>query len=139
MKWMFAVAACAAVFAGVPAHAQGNPGKSAMDCVTATRDGQDVKFSNRCDHKVFVAWCGALKYSKKRCGDGPAGNSYYTHSSNIAPNGTTSANGVVGDYKYAACVGGIGFSKTGFQDQPDGTFACLPTGAAKKAAAKQSK
>lgn len=105
--------------------ASANSGRSAMACVTASRDGADIVFSNTCMTKVFVVWCGELKYSKQRCGDGPAGNAYYTHSNNIPLGGVVRAMGV-GTYQYAACEGGIAFGKDGIQDQPDGSFACLP-------------
>ncbi len=133
MRRFMVAAALLAAFAGMPVHAAGNPGRSAMDCVSATRDKQDVKFSNSCSHKVFVVWCGELKYSKSRCGDGPKGNSFYTHSSNIAPGESTYARGI-GEYRYAACEGGIAFGKSEIQDRPDGSFACIPGGAAGKAA-----
>jgi hypothetical protein len=115
---------CAVLTPGI-SGAAGNPGRSAMECVTPSRDKGDVVFHNQCDYKIFVVWCGDLKYSKKRCGDGPAGSSFYTHSNNIAPGGTMHAWGV-GDYKFAACEGGIAFDKAPIQDQPDGSFACLP-------------
>lgn len=115
------------IFAPGPAGAAGNPGRSAMECVTATRDKDNVVFHNRCSFKIFVVWCGELKHSKKRCGDGPAGNGFYTHSNNVAPGATTRVYGA-GAYRYAACEGGIGFDKEPIQDQPDGSFACLPTG-----------
>lgn len=134
MKLKIAALAGALTFLGLPAQAQGNPGKSAMDCVSASREGKDVKFSNSCGHKVFVVWCGDMQYSKSRCGDGPKGNSFYTHSNNISPNSSIYAR-AIGEYRYAACVGGIAFGKSGIQDRPDGTFACLPSGAAGKAAA----
>ncbi|MDP3826519.1 MAG: hypothetical protein Q8Q74_08210, partial [Polaromonas sp.] len=55
-------------FLATGASAAGNPGRSAMDCVSASRDKQDIVFRNSCDYKVFVVWCGEQKYTKKRCG-----------------------------------------------------------------------
>jgi hypothetical protein len=109
------------------AAAAGNPGRSAMECVTATREQDNVAFHNTCAFKIFVVWCGELKYSKKRCGDGPAGNSFYTHSNNVEPGATMRAFGV-GSYRFAACEGGIAFDKKPIQDQPDGSFTCVPSG-----------
>lgn len=123
----WATGALALLCATAPAAAAGNTGKSAMECVTATRDKTDVVFLNNCGGKVFVVWCGELKYSKKRCGDGPVGNSFYTHSNNIAAGATLRASGVVGGYRYAACEGGIGFDKAPIQDEPDGSFTCVPS------------
>jgi hypothetical protein len=106
-----------------------NPGKSAMDCVSAARDKNDVVFTNNCGSKVFVVWCGEMKYSKQRCGDGPKGNSFYTHSNNIEAGKSIRANGIQ-EYRYAACHGGIAFGKDEIQDRPDGSFTCIASGAA---------
>lgn len=114
-------------FSHTGAWAAGNPGRSAMDCVSASRVKDDIVFKNSCSYKVFVVWCGELKYSKKRCGDGPAGNSFYTHSDNIGPGGETWARGVQ-TYRYAACEGGIGFGKSEIKDAPDGSFQCIASG-----------
>ena len=122
---LWAIGTLALLTAAAPAAAAGNSGKSAIDCVTVTRDKTDVVFENNCGGKIFVVWCGDLKYSKKRCGDGPAGNSFYTHSNNVAAGATIRASGVVGGYRYAACEGGIAFDKAPIQDQPDGSFTCV--------------
>ena len=127
----WAVLSLAMLAAAGPAGAAGNTGKSAIDCVTATRDKNDVVFQNNCGGKIFVVWCGELKYSKKRCGDGPSGNSFYTHSNNVAAGATMRASGVVGTYRYAACEGGIGFDKKPIQDQPDGSFTCVASKSAR--------
>lgn len=126
-RLLLAAIASLAALAGAPAQASGNTGRSAMDCVDARRDKGDIVFHNTCSHKIFVVWCGQLKYSKKRCGDGPAGNSYYTHSTNVSPGGTARASGVEGNYRYAACEGGIAFGKDEIQDRPDGSFVCVPS------------
>jgi hypothetical protein len=120
-------AVAALLLMGFSAHAASpaNTGRSAMDCVSAQREGSDVAFHNRCAGQVFVVWCGDLKYSKKRCGDGPAGNSYYTHSTNVKPGDKGYARGV-GDYRFAACEGSIAFGKDEIRDQPDGSFVCVP-------------
>jgi hypothetical protein len=135
----FAVAMRAVLTAGLALalHSGGaaaaNPGKSAMDCVSAARDKDDVIFSNNCGGKVFVVWCGEMKYTKKRCGDGPKGNSFYTHSNNIEPGKNIRASAIK-EYRYAACHGGIAFGKDEIQDQPDGSFACIASGSAARAA-----
>ena len=102
-----------------------NTGREAMRCVSVNRDKEDLIFTNTCSIQIFVVWCGSLKYSKKQCGDGPAGNSFYTHSVNVMPGDKQYAYGV-GDYHYAACEGGISFGKDEIQDRPDGTFTCVP-------------
>ena len=106
------------------ALAAGNPGISAMECVSASRDKDDVVFKNKCDYKVFVVYCGDMKYSKKKCGDGPKGNSFFTHSTNIGSNESSWARSIK-EYKYAACEGQIGFGKDEIQDSPDGSFSCV--------------
>jgi hypothetical protein len=103
--------------------AAGNPGRSAMECVDARRDAGDIVFHNHCGHPIFVVWCGEQKYTKKRCGDGPAGNSFYTHSTNIGPGDKQYARGI-GTFRYAACEGSIAFGKDGIRDEPDGSFTC---------------
>jgi hypothetical protein len=112
-----------------------NPGQSATDCVAVSRGGSDnseIKFTNQCGTKIFVVWCGELKYSKKQCGDGPtsagaAGKSagFFTHSSNVEPDKATSAH-VKGSYRYAACKGGISFGNDGeYTDDASGGIKCL--------------
>lgn len=101
-----------------------NTGKSAMQCVSVNQVKDDVQFTNTCDKQIFIVWCGDLKYTKQKCGDGPKGNSYYTHSNNIMP-GQTISTSVTGQYKYAACEGGIAFGKDEIQDRPDGGFTCI--------------
>lgn len=102
-----------------------NTGKSAMQCVSVSQKGDDVEFRNTCDKQIFVVWCGDLKYTKQKCGDGPKGNSYYTHSNNIQA-GAAISTSVSGQYHYAACEGGIAFGKDEIQDRPDGSFTCIP-------------
>ncbi len=102
-----------------------NTGREAMRCVSVVREKEDLAFNNTCNIQIFVVWCGDLKYSNKHCGDGPAGNSFYTHSTNVMPGDKQYARGV-GDYHYAACEGGISFGKDEIQDRPDGTFTCVP-------------
>ncbi|WP_157050393.1 hypothetical protein [Herbaspirillum rhizosphaerae] len=102
-----------------------NTGREAMRCVSVSREKEDLGFTNTCNIQIFVVWCGDLKYSKKQCGDGPAGNSFYTHSVNVGPGDKQYARGI-GDYHYAACEGGIAFGKDEIQDRPDGTFTCVP-------------
>lgn len=102
-----------------------NTGRRAMQCVAVTRDKEDIIFTNTCNMQIFVVWCGDLKYTKKQCGDGPAGNAFYTQSVNIMPGDKQYARGV-GNYHYAACEGGISFGKDEIQDRPDGTFTCVP-------------
>lgn len=126
MKHRYLLAMLLAFFA-TGASAAGNPGRSAMECVSASRDKQDIVFRNSCSYKVFVVWCGEQKYTKKKCGDGPAGNSFYTHSNNIEAGASTRASGIQA-YRYAACEGGIGFGKAEIKDSPDGSFQCVGSG-----------
>ena len=110
------------------AQAGGNPGRSAMQCVSTSSHGNRIQFRNTCNQKIFVIWCGDLKYTKKRCGDGPRGN-YFTHSHNIRPGDSTEIvlrNG--GSYRYGACVGGVGFGTDEFTSSYGGRFSCKPTG-----------
>lgn len=109
-------------------QAGGNPGESAMNCVGTSTEGDKLIFKNRCGKDIFVVWCGELKYSKKRCGDGPK-NHFFTKSANIKPYGEATA-WIDGRYEYAACVGGIGFGSKGIiADAGDnGRFRCEPTG-----------
>jgi hypothetical protein len=112
----------------VNTQAGGNPGEDAMRCINASANGDRIKFKNNCGYKVFVVWCGKLKYSKKRCGDGPR-NSYYTNSNNIDAYGSTSAS-ISGNYSYAACKGGISFGNKGIDADADddGSYICKRTG-----------
>lgn len=108
----------------VSAHAR-NPGENAMRCVDVNEIGGRVTFTNTCNKQIFVIWCGELKYSKKRCGDGPKGG-FYTHSTNLKP-GDDNEVAVDGQYRYAACVGGISFGNSGeYEDDSRGRFRCLP-------------
>lgn len=131
MKHRYLLAMLLAFFA-TGASAAGNPGRSAMECVSASRDKQDIVFRNSCNYKVFVVWCGEQKYTKKKCGDGPAGNSFYTHSNNIEAGASTRASGIQ-EYRYAACEGGIGFGKAEIKDSSDGSFQCVGAGSGKQA------
>lgn len=128
-----ALAFCATVVS-FDAHAK-NPGQPASDCVVVGRGGTDnstVKFSNRCGEKIFVIWCGQLKHTNKQCGEGPkdagkAGKSagFYTHSANIEPGGSTTMQ-AKGQFRYAACKGGISFGNDGeYTDDASGGFRCL--------------
>ena len=102
-----------------------------MDCLSISMSGNNVAFrsiaiKNGCSYKIFIAWCGALKYTSKKCGDGDNGE-YYTHSANIDAYNTYELT-IAGPYQYAACRGSIGPSEEGFEDYPDGAFTCIPTG-----------
>jgi hypothetical protein len=105
-KIIFAFLFCAAF----NAHAK-NPGESAMHCLEARAGNEEVLFSNSCGEKVFLIYCGDLKYSRKRCGDG-AGGGYYTHSQNISP-GERGKIHVQGRYRYFSCKGSISFGNGG--------------------------
>ena len=126
MKYICALGLLLAFFS-TGALSSGNPGRSAMECVSTSRDKEDIVFSNKCDYKIFVVWCGEMKYTKKRCGDGPHGNSFYTQSNNIESGGSIRASSIQ-EYRYAACEGGIGFGKSEIKDSPDGSFKCIASG-----------
>ena len=66
-----------------------------------------------------------LEVFEERCGDGPSGNSFYTQSDNVKPGEKTYARGI-GEYKFAACEGGISFGKDEIIDRSDGSFSCVP-------------
>jgi hypothetical protein len=123
--WKFALALfVSAVAVSCDAQAHNNPGEPAMQCVrTQGADGK-VIFSNICDQKIFIIYCGDLKYSKQRCGNGPNGG-FYTHSRNLEP-GQSYDEAIDGQYSFAACVGGISFGNDGeYTDEPNGNFTCL--------------
>ncbi len=103
-----------------------NPGKSAKHCLDEERSGSTVTFRNTCDEKIFVIYCGDLKYSSKKCGDGPGGG-YYTHSNNIAPNSKFQVE-AKGNIEFGACMGGVSFGKDEFSDSPNGNYNCKRTG-----------
>jgi hypothetical protein len=107
------------------AHAARNPGESAQECVDVTKGAAGkVSFTNTCGEKIFVIWCGDLKYSKQRCGNGPKGG-FYTHSANLAP-GQSNDVAFDGRFSYAACKGGISFGNDGeYLDTPSGGIQCL--------------
>lgn len=100
-----------------------NPGRSASACVRA--NGSTV--TNNCSEKVFVIWCGDLKYSKKKCGDGPNGG-FYTHSENLQPGQSKTLEIIPGGtFKYASCIGSISFGNEGaYTDTSNGSYHCLP-------------
>ena len=47
-----------------------NPGESAQHCVDASSSNGKITFTNNCDEKVFVIWCGDLTYTKNDVGMG---------------------------------------------------------------------
>ena len=109
----------------------GNPGEVATNCIldSSEASGSSVKltFKNRCHYKVFVVWCGDMKYSDKQCG---TGKNYYTHSANI--DALSSASTTIkpkGRYSYAACKGGIGSGSKGIEHLSEwqGRFTCTKT------------
>ena len=114
----------------ISAHAQRNPGQSAMQCVDATERNGEVFFTNTCNQDIFVVWCFTGTDARGRCGNGPAGggsSGYYVRSRNIEP-GSTSGAGIDkgGRLRYAACVGKISFGNEGhFEDDSNGGFRCL--------------
>jgi len=101
----------------------GNPGESAINCVSTSQKADNFTFKNNCGYKIFVLWCGDLKYSKKKCGDGKG---YYTQSQNIGAYDSDTTY-VKGHIKYAACKGTIGFGRKGFKDYPNGSYICTKT------------
>ena len=114
----------------------GNPGETAMECVDAgTREisysdtHRELIFRNRCDHEIFIAYCGDFKFHDRDCGDG---EQYYTHATpEIEAGGYEDLTlAIDGHYEYAACKGGHGFDiSEWFRADADGDFRCLATGA----------
>lgn len=111
----------------------GNPGRSAMLCVTSSikvgTDFDKVTFTNHCGKRVFVVYCGELKWSKKECKDG-GNDTYYTHSVNIDEGKSSSADVRKGGvYQFASCYGRIGFGTKGIKHSAlgFGTFKCMKT------------
>ncbi|MGE5524781.1 MAG: hypothetical protein ACM3SS_13775, partial [Rhodospirillaceae bacterium] len=114
-----------------PTNGQQQTGEDAMQCITVTNTKEgDVRITNNCSERIYYFYCGDLKYSRDRCGDGGKTNGrsgFYTHSNNLDPgaSGTiyVTPNGV---YRYGACKGRIGFTVDGhFRDGVDGQYACL--------------
>lgn len=109
----------------------GNPGQDAMHCLEVSMEQSSnstrIYFNNICDYKIFVVWCGDVKYSNRKCG---SLEQYFTHSTNIKPHQTEGAViEINGDIKYAACVGGIGFGSKGIYHPSieKGKYACTET------------
>lgn len=94
-------------------------------------------FRNNCGAKVFILWCGDLKYTRKKCGDGPNGG-YYTYSDNIGAGKEVSAN-IAGRYSYNACMGSIGFDSAGYRNDASGGVTCLCQNSQAKFESKISK
>ena len=111
----------------------GNPGVSAMDCVSARTtysDNSNLKFKNKCNSKVFIFWCGELENTSKMCGEGK-NNTFYTHSTNLSPFEDHRVElKPHGKYKYAVCKGTSGFETNDItHDKKDnGAFTCNATG-----------
>jgi len=110
--------------------AQANPGARADDCVSTTREsrsfGDQWRFTNTCNDRVFVLYCGDLAGGRGVC-EGSRGSVYYTHSFNLRP-GMTHTVGTRGSgrLRWAACAGVIGFGNDGhFRDFDDGRLTCL--------------
>ncbi|BEP92690.1 hypothetical protein GmRootA79_10740 [Acidovorax sp. A79] len=120
---MKTIIAVVLLFVGISAHAK-NPGESAMHCIEAKSGNGEVIFVNNCGEKVFVIYCGDLKYAKKRCGDGSNGG-YYTHSQNIAA-GAEGKIHIQGRYRYFSCKGSIGFGNGGtYRETGTDSVECL--------------
>ena len=111
---------CAACATFMPlAHAS----NSAEMCISSNSTQNGVAVHNGCDTNVFILWCGELKYSDKRCGDGSNGR-YFTHSDNIKPGGTKHID-TKGSVKVVGCKGRIGFGPDGpFEDVGGGQIIC---------------
>ena len=107
------------------AVAHGAAPRGAQECVDVNKGaGGRITFTNTCDEKIFIVWCGDLKYSKQRCGNGPKGG-FYTHSNNFAPGQSHDAV-FDGRFSYGACKGGISFGNDGeYIDNPSGGIQCL--------------
>jgi hypothetical protein len=97
-------------------NAHANPGVPAMDCISKTESGPKVIFTNNCGQQAFVFYCGDLKYSKKKCGNG---GGFYNHSMNLQP-GQSNDVPVEGSIRWGSCLGGVGFGKDEFSDSPGG-------------------
>jgi hypothetical protein len=102
----------------------GNPGVAANSCVSERDHGDKIEFVNNCGQDAFVIYCGDLKYTNKKCGDG---GHFYTHSFNLAK-GASREIDVKGSIRWGSCLGGIGFGRDGFTDSPEGGFTCTKTG-----------
>ena len=116
----------AVLLIGFNAYAKNLPGEDARSCVDANSTPEGVILTNNCSENIFVLTCGDLKYTKKRCGDGPRGG-FYTQSNNIAPGESSSTylknNGRI---EWAACKGSISFGNDGnYKDFPGGGYQCL--------------
>jgi hypothetical protein len=115
----------------ISAHAQRNPGQSAMQCVDAKErgatnvDNAKVFFTNTCNQDIFVIWCFTGTNDRARCGT--QGKGYYSMKKTLKPGETgDTLRPSSGSLRYAACVGQIGFGNDGhFEDDSNGGFRCL--------------
>lgn len=115
-----------AVFTVTLSCIAGSADASVEHCVQiGNRSTDEVRFVNVCNEKIFVIYCGSLKYDKRHCGEGPGGG-YHTHSFILQPNADRSIM-VKGPYRYGVCAGGIDFGGRGkyYLDASDGTYECL--------------
>ncbi|MDW5442606.1 hypothetical protein [Polaromonas sp. SM01] len=105
-----------------PGSTKRNPGKDAAGCVS---DNNGI-LTNNCGAKIFILYCGDLMYSKKTCGSGSKGQ-FFTHSNNLDSGAKeTIRQKSGGQYRWAACFGGISFGNDGeYVDTPQGGYTCL--------------
>lgn len=108
-----------------PTLAADNPGELAGRCLGVSQTSDGVTFSNQCNTRIFVIYCGNLSYSSLTCGYGPDGG-YYTHSRNLDPNDDYAVE-LDGQVSYGACVGGIGYGNIAYDDEYNGSYSCNPT------------
>ncbi len=102
----------------------GNPGTQASSCISESNRNGNTVFENNCGEKAFVIYCGDLKYTKKKCGEG---SGYYTHSFNLE-SGARNEVATNGYIKWGACLGGVGFGRDEFSDSRNGDYTCKRTG-----------
>jgi hypothetical protein len=114
-----------------PTNGQQPTGEDAMQCITATQLKDDVRLTNNCSEKIYYFYCGDLKYTRDRCGDGSKKGTrggFYTHGSNLDPGGSETTIHLIpnGTYRYGACKGRVGFTLDGkIRDGAEGQYTCL--------------
>lgn len=100
-------------------------GEKAEECVQTrfSESGNVYYWTNICDYRISILWCGDLEFSDKRCGDGGDGDGFFTRSSVLDP-GDEEDEWITGDIVWGACKGNVGFGHDRFDDSPDGSYVC---------------
>jgi hypothetical protein len=114
-------------------NADENPGEDAVFCLSISEGSEDSNggksqvFTNNCEMKIFIIYCGNSLYGNGECGNGP-NQGFFVFSQNLDPGMSYESVAIKtgGEIHYGACIGGISFGNDGeFKDYPDGSYECL--------------